>query len=99
MLEHNFVHEDVLIKMFRFSLEEDVLEWCQSLPIASILSLKDFHDAFNLYYKETYMSHIILDDCCKNFSSHIEKMIESSSCDESSEGLRKEEAHRIFLFM
>jgi hypothetical protein len=87
MLEHNFVHEDVLIKMFRFSLEEDAREWCQSLPAASIHSLKDFHDAFNLYYKEIYMSHLILDDCCKKFASHIEKMIESSSCDESGEGL------------
>jgi hypothetical protein len=87
MLEQNFFHEDVLIKMFRFYLEEDAREWCQYIPATSIHSLKDFHDAFNLYYKEIYMSHLILDDCCKNFASHIEKMIESSLCDESIEGL------------
>jgi len=52
MLEHNFFHEDVLIRMFIFSLEEDAHEWCQSLPTTIIHSLKDFHDAFNLYYKE-----------------------------------------------
>ena len=28
MLEHGFVHEDVLIKVFKFSLEEDAHEWC-----------------------------------------------------------------------
>jgi hypothetical protein len=75
--------------MFIFSLEEDAREWCHSLPVASIHSLKDFHDDFNLYYKEIYMSHIILDDCCKKFSSHIKKIIESSSCDESGEGLNE----------
>ena len=87
ILENDFFHEDVWIKMFNFYLEEDACEWCQSLPAASIHSLKDFHDAFNLYYKEIYMSHLILDDCCKKFASHIDQMIESSSCDESSEGL------------
>jgi hypothetical protein len=49
MLEHGFFHEDVWIKMFCFSLEEDALGWCLSLPDASIHSLKDFHDAFNSY--------------------------------------------------
>ena len=39
-LEHDFVHEDALIKMFKFSLEEHACEWCQSLPVASIHSLK-----------------------------------------------------------
>jgi hypothetical protein len=43
MLEHGFVHEDVLIKLFIFSLEEHAREWCQSLPTASIHSLKEFH--------------------------------------------------------
>jgi hypothetical protein len=46
MLEHGFFHEDVWINMFSFSLEEDALGWCLSLPTASIHSLKDFHNAF-----------------------------------------------------
>ena len=43
MLEYDFFHEDVLINMFIFSLEKHACEWCRSLPIASILSLKYFH--------------------------------------------------------
>jgi hypothetical protein len=49
MLEHDFFHKDVWIKMFGFSLEEDALDWCLSLPTAIIHPLKDFHDAFNSY--------------------------------------------------
>ena len=60
MLEHEFVHEDVLIKMFRFSLEEHSREWCQSLPVASIHSLKDFYAAF----KQRYSADLLLEECC-----------------------------------
>ena len=43
ILEHGFIHEYVLIKLFKFSLEGNAREWCQSLPTVSIHSLKDFH--------------------------------------------------------
>ena len=43
------MHEDVQIKLFRYSLEGKACEWCISLPAASIQSLKDFHIAFNNY--------------------------------------------------
>jgi len=33
------------------------------------------------------MSYLILDNCCKKFESHIELMIECSSCDEFGEGM------------
>jgi hypothetical protein len=33
-------HEDVLMKMFMFSLDGDVHEWYRSLPLASISSLE-----------------------------------------------------------
>jgi hypothetical protein len=52
MLEHDFVHEDVLIKMFIFSLEEHAREWCQSLPNDNIHSLKEFHTVFHHHYKK-----------------------------------------------
>jgi len=91
MLEHGFFHEDVWIKMFSFYLEEDALGWCLSLPTASIHSLKDFHDAFNSYYKKIYLAHLIFDDCCKRFALHILQMIECSSCDESGEDLIERE--------
>jgi hypothetical protein len=92
MLEHDIFHEDVLIKMFKFYLEEDAREWCQSLPAASIHSLKDFHDDFNSYYGKIYPAHLIFYDYCKRFSLHILHMIECSSCDESSEDLVERES-------
>jgi hypothetical protein len=63
MLEHDFFHEDVLIKMFRFSLEEHAREWCQSLPAASIHSLKDFYVAF----KQRYSVDLLFEECCMGF--------------------------------
>ena len=92
MLEHEFVHKDVLIKMFKFSLEGDAREWCQSLPAASIHSLKDFHDAFNEYYEKSYLSHLILGDCCKKFAVYIQQMMDSFSCNESGEDMIKRES-------
>jgi hypothetical protein len=83
MLEHGFFYEDVWINMFKFYLEEDAHEWCQSLPAASIHCLKDFHDAFNSYYENIYLSHLIFDGCCKKLALHILHMIECAPCDES----------------
>jgi len=64
MLEHGFVHEDVLIKLFKFSLEGNAREWCQSLPAVSIHSLKDFHVAFNSYYEKIYSADLLFLECC-----------------------------------
>jgi hypothetical protein len=68
MLEHGFVHEDVLIKLFKFSLEEKAREWCQSLPAVSIHSLKDFHVAFNSYYEKIYSADLLFPECCHEFN-------------------------------
>jgi len=92
MLEHGFVHEDVLIKMFKFSLEEHAREWYQSLLAASIHSLKDFHVAFNSYYEKIYLADLIFDNCCKEFEFHIQQTIKCSSCDESGEDLIERES-------
>jgi hypothetical protein len=67
MLEHDFVHEDVLIKLFRFSLEGHAREWCQSLPTASIHSLKGFHVAFHLFCKEKFAADLLYPECCHDF--------------------------------
>jgi hypothetical protein len=40
MLQWEIHHEDVLMKMFMFSLDGDAHEWYQSLPPASISSLE-----------------------------------------------------------
>jgi hypothetical protein len=79
MLEHGFLHEDVLIKLFKFSLEGNAREWCQSLPAVSIHSLKDFHVAFNSYYKKIYSADLILDNCCKESAFHTQHSVSISS--------------------
>jgi hypothetical protein len=39
-------HEDILMKMFMYSLEGNARQWYRILPASSISSLKDFHDVF-----------------------------------------------------
>ena len=75
MLEHNFFHEDVLIKMFRFSLKEHAREWCQSLLAASIHSSKEFHIVFHHYYKNIYLVDFPFDNCCKEFEFDIQHTV------------------------
>ena len=48
-------HEDVLLKMFMYSLEGNARQWYRSLPISSISSIKDFHVAFYVYCKRIYL--------------------------------------------
>jgi hypothetical protein len=79
MLEHGFVHEDVLIKLFKFSLEGNAREWCQSLPAVSIHSLKDFHVAFNSYYEKIYPADLLFPECC-----HEEEIVPSEKFEEDS---------------
>ena len=67
MLEHDFVHEDFLIKMFRFSLEEHAREWCQSLPAASIHSLKEFHTVFHHHYQRLYPTDLLFEIFCEEY--------------------------------
>jgi hypothetical protein len=71
MLERDFVHEDVLIKMFGFSLEEYACELCQSLPNDSIHSLKEFHTVFHHHYTIFYLADILFAHCCKEFEPYI----------------------------
>ena len=70
-------HEDVLINMFKYSLEEKYREWCNSLPLSSIASLSDFRVSFNSYCKGMYSTDFIYDECCEEFekmySCHINK--------------------------
>jgi hypothetical protein len=47
----HIVHEDVHIKRFRYSLKGEAIDWCRSLPIASIDSLHIFHADFHSFYK------------------------------------------------
>jgi hypothetical protein len=66
---HNITHEDVHIKLFRFSLKGSAREWCWSLPTTSIRSLAGFHTAFNSFCKDYYPAVHLFESCCKEFSS------------------------------
>jgi hypothetical protein len=66
---HNITHEDVQIKLFRYSLKGASLEWCRSLPTASIRSLTGFHIAFNSFCKDYYPVDGLFENCCEEFSS------------------------------
>jgi hypothetical protein len=62
------VQEVVQIKIFRYTLEGISLDWCRSLPIASISSLIGFHATFNSFCKEYFSSEHIFEGCCDQFS-------------------------------
>jgi hypothetical protein len=64
MDELNVHHEDVLMKLFMFSLERDARLWYKSLPHSSIPSLKDFHTLFHQHCKRIYSAEILFEDCC-----------------------------------
>jgi hypothetical protein len=62
------VHEDVQIKLFKFSLEGIALDWCQSLPDASVCSLADFHAAFHVFCKDHFSDDLLYPECCHDFN-------------------------------
>jgi hypothetical protein len=57
-------HEDVLMKLFMFSLERDARLWYKSLPHSSIPSLKYFHTVFHQHCKRIYSAELLFEDCC-----------------------------------
>jgi hypothetical protein len=60
-------HEDILMKMFMYSLDGDARKWYFSLPPSSISSLKDFHGVFNEQCKRFYPSESICYNCYKGY--------------------------------
>ena len=56
--------EDVLMKLFTFSLERDDRLWYKSLPHSSIRSLKDLHTFFHQHCKRIYSIENLFEDCC-----------------------------------
>ena len=60
-------HEDVLLKMFMYSMEGNARQWYRSLPISSISSIKDFHAIFYDYCKRIYFADLLLEDYCEQF--------------------------------
>jgi hypothetical protein len=64
MEELNVHHEDVLMKLFMFSLEKDARLWYKYLPHSSIPSLRCFHTLFDQHCKRIYLAEILFEDCC-----------------------------------
>jgi hypothetical protein len=52
--------DDVLMKMFMYSLAGDARKWYQSLPLASIYSLKKFHATFSDHCKRFFPADLLL---------------------------------------
>ena len=87
-------HEDVLMKMFMYSLDGCARQWYRTLPPSSISSLKDFHDAFYLYCKRIYPVECLFEDCCRGYALYMQGLEAdfSSSKDEAGDyDMKKEE--------
>jgi hypothetical protein len=75
-------HEDVLLKMFMFSLAGDARQWYHSLPPASISSLGEFHAAFNRHCQKFYSSKLICHNCCEEYKDCVQGMtVSNESCE------------------
>jgi hypothetical protein len=70
-------HEDVLMKMFMFSLAGDARQWYHSLPPASISSLGEFHAAFNRHCQKYYSSELICHNCCEEYRDGVQDIVRS----------------------
>jgi hypothetical protein len=84
-------HEDVLLKMFMFSLAGDARKWYHSLPPASISSLHGFHASFTAYCQKLYPPELIFHNCCEGYHKSIqEKVVSDVSCEEDPDDLDQE---------
>jgi hypothetical protein len=71
-------HEDILMKMFMYSLDGDARKWYFSLPSSSISSLKDFHRVFNEHCKSFYPSESICHNCCEGYVECAQDLLDCS---------------------
>jgi hypothetical protein len=76
------MHQDVHIKLFRYSLEGIARDWCQSLPVSSISSLTGFHVAFNLFCEKKFSAESLFENCCLEYAMSCKSYhIEGLACD------------------
>jgi hypothetical protein len=81
-------HEDVLLKMFMFSLAGDARKWYHSLPPASISSLSEFHAAFIAYCQEFYPSELICHNCGEGYHNSVQnEAISDIGCEDNPDDL------------
>jgi hypothetical protein len=87
------VHEDVQIKLFRYSLEGISLDWCRSLPASSIHSLASFHYAFHLFCKDEFPAESLFEGCCDEFEKQVQQEVVFSSVCQGENYIVKEDLH------
>jgi hypothetical protein len=81
-------HEDVLLKMFMFSLAGDARKWYHSLPPASISSLSEFHATFIAYCQEFYPSELICHNCGEGYHNSVQnEAISDIGCEDDPDDL------------
>jgi hypothetical protein len=61
------IREYVLIQLFTYSLDGATHDWCRSLPVACIASLRHFHAAFHLFCKEKFAVDFLYQEFCYEF--------------------------------
>jgi hypothetical protein len=77
--QRQIVHEDVQIKIFKYSLKGATHDWCRSLSASSIISLAGFHVAFNVFCEKTFSAESLFDNCCDEFEKYIQHKADFSS--------------------
>jgi hypothetical protein len=75
MHQMNIQHEDVLMKLFMYSLEGDAREWYRSLPPSSISSLKEFHATFSNHCKRLFSADLLFENCCEEFEVYVQHAV------------------------
>lgn len=68
MEQQGIVLEDVKMKLFMYSLDEDARVWYKIIPHGKISSLKRFHIEFNHLYKILYPSGCMFEDFYDHFN-------------------------------
>jgi len=67
----NIHHEDVLMKLFMYSLDGYARQWYRNIPSSSISSLKYFHDVYYSYCKRIYLAESLFEHCCEQYPLYI----------------------------
>jgi hypothetical protein len=68
ILKLEFIHEYVLIKLFTYCLDGAAHDWCVSLSVACITSLRHFHAAFHFFCKVKFAADFLYQECCYEFN-------------------------------
>ena len=79
----HFFHKDVKIRLFRYYLVGAALDWCRNIPKNNITCLKEFHYAFNSFYKNIYLVECFTLECCYQFDKQVESDGEQHKCKEN----------------